>query len=125
MHLVTDALSLDRSLLPLWRKLAAAADAVVLEAPFYGSEDVLLAAAALLAPAASTALTARRSGKVKMLRSSKPPKLVLAGDAKDLYLDRSAGAACGRLAARGRAAAELFRLRLRRRKNNAAHAFGR
>ena len=32
--------------------LAASADAVVLEAPFYGSEDVLLAAAALLAPAA-------------------------------------------------------------------------
>ena len=27
MHLVTDALSLDRSLLPLWRKIAAAADA--------------------------------------------------------------------------------------------------
>ena len=88
--------------------LAASADAVVLEAPFYGSEDVLLAAAALLAPAASTALTARRSGKMKMLRSSKPPKLVLAGEAKDLYLDRKAGAACGLLAARGRAAAALF-----------------
>ena len=27
MHLVTDALSLDRSLLPLWRKIATAADA--------------------------------------------------------------------------------------------------
>ena len=85
--------------------LASSADAVVLEAPFYGSEDVLLAAAALLAPAASTALTARRSGKMKMLRSSKPPKLVLAGEAKDLYLDRRAGAACGLLAARGRSAA--------------------
>ena len=46
--------------------LASAADAVVLEAPFYGSEDVLLAAAALLAPA-HTAPTARRSGK--LLRS--------------------------------------------------------
>ena len=81
--------------------LASSADAVVLEAPFYGSEDVLLAAAALLAPAASTALTARRrSGK--LLRSSKPPKLVLAGEAKDLYLDRRAGAACGLLAARAR-----------------------
>ena len=79
--------------------LASSADAVVLEAPFYGSEDVLLAAAALLAPAASTALTARRrSGK--LLRSSKPPKLVLAGEANDLYLDRRAGAACGLLAAR-------------------------
>ena len=84
--------------------LAASADAVVLEAPFYGSEDVLLAAAALLAPAASAALTARRrSGK--LLRSSKPPKLVLAGEAKDLYLDRRAGAACGLLAARGRSTA--------------------
>ena len=84
--------------------LAASADAVVLEAPFYGSEDVLLAAAALLAPAASTALTARRrSGK--LLRSSKPPKLVLAGEANDLYLDRRAGAACGLLAARGRSTA--------------------
>ena len=85
--------------------LASSADAVVLEAPFYGSEDVLLAAAALLAPAASTALTARRRRSGKMLRSSKPPKLVLAGEANDLYLDRRAGAACGLLAARGRAAA--------------------
>eukprot|EP01050_Picozoa_sp_SAG11_P048838 SAG11_NODE_26351_length_346_cov_1.032389_1_plen_36_part_10 len=33
MHLVSDALSLDRSLMPLWRKIAAVADAEAARAP--------------------------------------------------------------------------------------------
>ena len=85
--------------------LAAAADAVVLEAPQYGSDDVLLAAAALLAPATPAALTARRASQKRLLARSTPAKLVCSGAARDLVLDKRAGAACGLLTARGGVAA--------------------